>query len=355
VSLEGRTVRLEPIGREHAEAMWQTLCGPGDAALWTYRPQEMPAERAASDALVRALAEADDTVTFATVPADGVARGHATLMRVDAENGSVEVGGIIYARSLQRTVAATEAMVLLMRHVFNDLGYRRYEWKLDDHNAPSAAAARRLGFVYEGRFRHAIVYKGPQPRHRLVRHDRRRLRPPAIGVRSLARPRKLRPGRPSARLAFLAHRRGRSACARVSNMDQRVSFITLAVRDVAASRTFYVDGLGWEAALHEPGEVLMFKVADKVVLSLWDAGTFEAEIGAAPAWGGVPPVTLAHNVSTKEGVDRVLETARRAGAEPVGEAQEREWGGYTGYFADPDGFRWEVAYNPGPIGQDVLP
>jgi catechol 2,3-dioxygenase-like lactoylglutathione lyase family enzyme len=138
-------------------------------------------------------------------------------------------------------------------------------------------------------------------------------------------------------------------------MDQRVSFITLAVRDIAASRTFYVDGLGWEAALHEPGEVLMFKVADKVVLSLWDAGAFEAEVGAAPAWGGMPPVTLAHNVATKEGVDRVLETARRAGADPVGDAEEREWGGYTGYFADPDGFRWEVAYNPGPIGRDVLP
>ena len=57
-------------------------------------------------------------------------------------------------------MTATEAMVLLMRHVFDDLGYRRYEWKLDHHNAPSAAAARRLGFVYEGRFRHAMVYKG---------------------------------------------------------------------------------------------------------------------------------------------------------------------------------------------------
>jgi catechol 2,3-dioxygenase-like lactoylglutathione lyase family enzyme len=138
-------------------------------------------------------------------------------------------------------------------------------------------------------------------------------------------------------------------------MDQRVSFITLAVRDVGASRTFYVDGLGWEPALDEPGEVLMFKVADKVVLSLWDAGAFEAEVGAAPTWGDVPPVTLAHNVATKEGVDRVLETARGAGAQEVGEGQDREWGGYTGYFADPDGFRWEVAHNPGPIGRDVLP
>ena len=138
-------------------------------------------------------------------------------------------------------------------------------------------------------------------------------------------------------------------------MDQRVSFITLAVRDMGASRTFFVDGLGWEAALHVPGEVLMFKVADKVVLSLWDADAFEAEVGSPPTWGGVPPVTLAHNCATKDGVDRVLESARRAGATTVVEGQEREWGGYSGYFADPDGFRWEIAYNPGPIGQDVLP
>jgi predicted lactoylglutathione lyase len=138
-------------------------------------------------------------------------------------------------------------------------------------------------------------------------------------------------------------------------MDQRVSFVTLAVRDVGASRAFFVDGLGWESALDVPGEVLMFKVADKVVLSLWDADHFEAEVGTAPAWGGMPPVTLSHNCATKQGVDRVLETARKAGSEQVAEAVEREWGGYSGYFSDPDGFRWEVAYNPGEIGQAVLP
>ena len=138
-------------------------------------------------------------------------------------------------------------------------------------------------------------------------------------------------------------------------MDQRVSFVTLAVRDVGVSRTFYVDGLGWEPAIYVPHDVLMFQVADKVVLSLWDAAAFEAEIGSAPSWGGVPPVTLAHNCATKQGVDRVLEHARNAGAETVGEAQDREWGGYSGYFVDPDGFRWEIAYNPGPIGQAVLP
>ena len=138
-------------------------------------------------------------------------------------------------------------------------------------------------------------------------------------------------------------------------MDQRVSFITLAVADLAASHRFYVEGLGWEPELHVVGEVLMFRVAEKVVLSLWDVDQFAAEVGGRPAAGGVPPVTLAHNVATRDGVDVVLQQAAAAGAEDVGEAQERDWGGYTGYFSDPDGFRWEVAWNPGEIGQSVLP
>ena len=138
-------------------------------------------------------------------------------------------------------------------------------------------------------------------------------------------------------------------------MDQRVSFITLVVTDLEATRKFYVDGLGWEPELHEAGEVLMFRVAEKVVLSLWAEAFFVEEVGQQPARGGVPPITLAHNVATKRGVDTVLEQAAVAGAKEIGEPVERDWGGYTGYFADPDGFRWEVAYNPGEIGQSVLP
>ena len=138
-------------------------------------------------------------------------------------------------------------------------------------------------------------------------------------------------------------------------MDQRVSFITLVVSDLEASRKFYVEGLGWEAELDVPGEVLMFRVAEKVVLSLWVETGFTAEVGHAPARGGTPPVPQSHNLATTQGVDTVLEQARAAGASQVGEASERDWGGYSGYFADPDGFRWEVAYNPGEIGQSVLP
>ncbi len=139
-------------------------------------------------------------------------------------------------------------------------------------------------------------------------------------------------------------------------MDQRVSFITLAVRDLAACRRFYIDGLGWESALDVPGDVLMFKVADKVVLSLWDETAFQAEVGQPiNRGGGVAPITLSHNCATTDDVDQVLEAARVAGADPVHAGEQRAWGGYTGYFADPDGFRWEVAYNPGDIGQEVLP
>ncbi len=138
-------------------------------------------------------------------------------------------------------------------------------------------------------------------------------------------------------------------------MDQRISFVTLAVRDLGASRAFYVDGLGWTAALDVPGEVLMIQVGEHVLLSLWAEEAFEAEVGPIARGTGVAPITLAHNVPTRADVDAVLATARAAGADPVHEAVERDWGGYTGYFGDPDGYRWEIAFNPGPIGQVVLP
>jgi uncharacterized protein len=138
-------------------------------------------------------------------------------------------------------------------------------------------------------------------------------------------------------------------------VDQRVSFITLAVPDLDAARAFYVGGLGWEAALDVPGEVLMIQVGDKLLLSLWVEPEFEADVGAIRRGDGLAPVSLAHNVATREEVDAVIDQARAAGATFVGEPAARDWGGYTGYFADPAGFRWEVAWNPGPLGQYVLP
>ncbi len=134
-----------------------------------------------------------------------------------------------------------------------------------------------------------------------------------------------------------------------------MSFVTLAVGDVERSRAFYVEGLGWTPELYVPGEVLMFAVGERLVLSLWDRRAFEAEVGAPAMSGvGVVPMTLAHNVATPAQVDEVLEVARAAGAEIRGPLT-REWGGYSGYLTDPDGFRWEVAWNPGPVGQRVVP
>lgn len=137
-------------------------------------------------------------------------------------------------------------------------------------------------------------------------------------------------------------------------MDPRLSFVTLAVPDLDAVRRFYVDGLGWPVELEADGEVIMIRVADKVVLSLWSEAGFEAEVGPIRRGEGVAPITLAHNVGTPEEVDAVLAAAREAGAVHVATGERREWGGYSGYFADPAGFRWEVAHNPGPIGQAVL-
>ena len=135
-------------------------------------------------------------------------------------------------------------------------------------------------------------------------------------------------------------------------MEQRISFITLAVEDVARSRKFYVDGLGWKP-MFENDEVIMLPAGEHLMLSLWSIESFTAEIGTAPA-RGVAPITLAHNCATEKEVDNVRALATSIGAD-VSPAVRREWGGYSGYFSDPDGFRWEIAVNPGPTGDYVLP
>ncbi len=138
-------------------------------------------------------------------------------------------------------------------------------------------------------------------------------------------------------------------------MDQRISFVTLAVADLRRTHEFYVGGLGWAPELYVEGEVLMIRTGDKLVLSLWAEEGFEAEVGPIRRGAGVVPVTLAHNVATEPEVDAILELAASLGAE-TSRAERRDWGGYTGYFADPDGFRWEIAMNPDPtLGAIVLP
>ena len=135
-------------------------------------------------------------------------------------------------------------------------------------------------------------------------------------------------------------------------MEQRISFITLAVDDVARSRAFYADGLGWKP-IFENDEVLMLPVGQHLMLSLWSIEGFSAEVGHAPT-KGIAPLTLAHNCKTEAEVDSVLELAASIGAE-TSPAIRREWGGYSGYFSDPDAFRWEIAMNSGPTGDYVLP
>lgn len=157
---EGRLCRVEPLLAEHAEALFEACAGPGNEDLWTYLPDGPfvdPGEFAAR--IGRTVAD-PGSVSVAVTDLDGTPLGLASYLRIDEPNGSVEVGGILLGRRLQRTTAATEAMYLMARHVFEDLGYRRYEWKCDALHAFSRAAALRLGFTYEGTFRNALVYKG---------------------------------------------------------------------------------------------------------------------------------------------------------------------------------------------------
>lgn len=150
---------------------------------------------------------------------------------------------------------------------------------------------------------------------------------------------------------------GTSTCVRCSRglrkMEARVHFITLVVGDLPRSRRFYLEGLGFTAAMDVADEVVMVHVGEKLVLSLWAEAAAAKEIGPVTR-GGALPFTLAHNVASAAEVDAVLETARAAGA-VVSEGMQRDWGGYSGYFVDPDGFRWEVAFNPHPIGTMTLP
>jgi RimJ/RimL family protein N-acetyltransferase len=129
-------------------------------ALWTYLPFGPFANFDEFLPLLVQFEAAKDPHFYTILAGHGAPLGIASLMRIKPKEGSIEVGGIAYSPALQRTPAATEAMSLLMAYAFEDLGYRRYEWKCDALNAPSRRAAERLGFSFEGVFRQALVYKG---------------------------------------------------------------------------------------------------------------------------------------------------------------------------------------------------
>ena len=160
--LAGRLCRLVPLDPSaHAAPLHAAHERAPDARNWTYLPYG-PFDSADDYAdWMREVCARDDLVFYAILDlASGEPIGAASYLRIAPEVGSIEVGHVSYSPALQRTAAATEAMALMMRHAFDDLGYRRYEWKCDSLNAPSRAAAERLGFRYEGTFRNAIVYKG---------------------------------------------------------------------------------------------------------------------------------------------------------------------------------------------------
>ena len=122
-------------------------------------------------------------------------------------------------------------------------------------------------------------------------------------------------------------------------MDQRISFLTLAVRDLEASRRFYVDGLGWTPDLEVDGDVVMIMTGERLVLSLWDRAHFEAEVGPIAMEAGIAPFTISHNVATEAEVDAVLDLARSAGADPVHVAATRSGSTLTALMVGsrPDG------------------
>lgn len=128
-------------------------------------------------------------------------------------------------------------------------------------------------------------------------------------------------------------------------MKPRLDLISLGVRDLDAARRFYLDGLGWPASLDVPGEVIFLPIGHRIILSLWAIDEMVAEVG--PVGPGPASITLAHNVDTVPEITEILDRAVAAGGTLLAPATEREWGGASGYFADPDGYRWEIAVNPG--------
>ncbi|HEM2541278.1 TPA: GNAT family N-acetyltransferase [Streptococcus suis] len=159
--LEGKTVRLEKLSLHHADDLYQFYGPNAKKADWTYLPIEPFEDRATFQDYFQTLLDSTDPYYLAIIDqATNQAVGTFALMRIDTNHRTIEVGWVIFSPQLQRTRQATEAHYLLMNYVFEELGYRRYEWKCDHLNSPSRHAALRLGFTYEGTFRQALVYKG---------------------------------------------------------------------------------------------------------------------------------------------------------------------------------------------------
>ena len=160
--LEGRYVIVECLSKDKHGADLYEVYGPDSPAnMWTYLFQNPVQSQEEWSALLDQMLAAQDRFYYAIVDKEsGKALGTFALMRINRGSRVIEVGSVTYSPQLKRTRLATEAQYLLARYVFEELEYRRYEWKCDALNQPSRYAAERLGFIYEGTFRQAVVYKG---------------------------------------------------------------------------------------------------------------------------------------------------------------------------------------------------
>jgi len=160
VTIAGRFVTLTPLdAARHGDSLWQEILGHD--WLWAYLSEGPYVDRASFQASLEQREASEDPLFFAILDtASGRALGWASYMRIEPRHRCIEVGNILLTPALQRTAGATEAMYLMARHVFEDLGFRRYEWKCYSLNERSRRAALRLGFTFEGIFRQHMIIKG---------------------------------------------------------------------------------------------------------------------------------------------------------------------------------------------------
>jgi RimJ/RimL family protein N-acetyltransferase len=160
--LQGRWCRLEKLDpTQHGDNLFEASTAPGEEERFRYLFEPPPADRVDFDAWVDRASQGPDPLFYAVVDcASGRAEGRQALMRITPEHGVIEIGSILWGPAIARTRIATEALYLFARYSFEELGYRRFEWKCDARNAPSRRAAERFGFVFEGIFRQHMVVKG---------------------------------------------------------------------------------------------------------------------------------------------------------------------------------------------------
>lgn len=160
IVLEGRYVRLEPIAKQHAADIFAVSSMEGGAERYRWLFSEAPASVAEVEARIEQTNAGPDRCVAIIDKTSGKALGQQSWMRIFPQNASIEIGGVYWGLPMARTPLATEALYLFARHAFDDLGYRRFEWKCNNRNEPSKSAAQRFGFQFEGIFRQDMIIKG---------------------------------------------------------------------------------------------------------------------------------------------------------------------------------------------------